>query len=143
MAGTVSRPKVKAVARGTRLAREAIAHFVELNVPRFNGWLQQVAEGIPQYDHEGQIIKNANGSILWLVRPDPATAMKLVADVCEYHLPKLARTEVDVVDRSAMPLEQLSTAELQRRLYVQLGLVAEDAVEVVQQSLSADPTSAE
>ena len=45
-----------------RLARTAIAEFVDSNIPRFNGWLQQVAEGIPQYDGNGEVVKASNGS---------------------------------------------------------------------------------
>lgn len=64
--------------KATRDAREAIAHFVELSTPRMLGWLDQVAEGLPEHD----------------IKPNPAKAMELVAHITEYHIPKLARTEL-------------------------------------------------
>ncbi len=55
--------------RATTMAREAIAEFVEGNVDRLNGWLDQIAE------------------------KDPKAAFDCFMDVVEYHIPKLARTE--------------------------------------------------
>ena len=55
----------------TRDARAAIAAFVEQNTPRLQGWLDQIAE--------------AKG---------PEAAYRCVLDLIEYHVPKLARTEL-------------------------------------------------
>ena len=118
---TVRRPRQDA-----RLARTAIAEFVDSNIPRFNGWLQQVAEGIPQYDGNGEVVKASNGSTVWVVRPDPATALKITTDICEYHLPKLSRADVAVVAQVEhlhdLPIEQVPSAELRRRLLESLGM---------------------
>lgn len=59
--------------RVTSLAREAIANFVDLNVERMQGWLDEVAAD---------------------PRHGPITAFKMVMEVMEYHLPKLARAEL-------------------------------------------------
>jgi hypothetical protein len=57
----------------TVLAREAIARLADGNVDRLQGWLDDIA-----LDE----------------RQGPAVAFKLFMDVLEYHVPKLARTEV-------------------------------------------------
>lgn len=55
--------------RATADARAAIADFVEGNVDRLNGWLDQIA------------------------MHDPEAAFKSFMSVVEYHIPKLARSE--------------------------------------------------
>jgi hypothetical protein len=64
--------------KATTQAREAIALFVDGNAHRLAEWLDQVAHGIPDAD----------------VKPNPAKAFELFQSVVEYHIPKLARTEV-------------------------------------------------
>ena len=59
-------------------AREAIALFVDDNAPRLAKWLDAVATGDPAND----------------VKPNPAKAFELFQSVIEYHVPKLARTEL-------------------------------------------------
>jgi hypothetical protein len=56
--------------KATAAVREAIAQFAEQNVGKLQEWLDQVAE------------------------KDPAKAADLFVRVLEYHVPKLARTEV-------------------------------------------------
>lgn len=60
----------------TRDVRQAIAVFAEGNIHRLPGWLDAVAE------------------------KDPAKAAELFMRLLEYHIPKLARTEVDVRART-------------------------------------------
>jgi hypothetical protein len=64
--------------KATTQAREAIALFVDENAHRLTEWLDQVAHGIPSQD----------------VKPNPAKAFELFQSVVEYHIPKLARTEM-------------------------------------------------
>lgn len=64
--------------KATAAAREAIAAFVDGNAHRLEGWLKTIAEGDPAND----------------VKPNPAKAFELFQSVVEYHVPKLARTEV-------------------------------------------------
>lgn len=54
----------------TRDARRAIADFVEGNVDRLNGWLDQIAE------------------------TNPTAAFDRFMNVVEYHVPRLARQEI-------------------------------------------------
>lgn len=56
--------------KATAQAREAIALFVDGNAHRLQAWLDQIAE------------------------EDPKRAFELFQSVLEYHVPKLARTEV-------------------------------------------------
>lgn len=59
--------------KATTNAREAIAAFVDKNTPRLQGWLDAIAEDPKQ---------------------GPAVAFRCAMDLMEYHVPKLARTEV-------------------------------------------------
>lgn len=74
---TGGRPK-GAPNKTTQAAREAIAMFVEGNAHRLTGWLDQVANGVPEAD----------------IKPNPAKAFEMFQSVVEYHIPKLARTEL-------------------------------------------------
>lgn len=57
--------------RATANAREAIARFVDGNADKLQGWLDQIAE-----------------------QDGPKAAYQCFMDVVEYHVPKLARTEL-------------------------------------------------
>ena len=63
--------------KATRDVREMIAMVAEQNAPKFVEWLNTVAIG------DGDKVK-----------PDPAKAADLYLKAIEYHIPKLARTEV-------------------------------------------------
>ena len=56
--------------KATANAREAIARFVDANSEKLQGWLDEIAE-----------------------TQGPMAAFRCWADVVEYHIPKLARTE--------------------------------------------------
>ena len=62
--------------RATADVRAAIAVFAEGNAHKLQDWLDRIADG-------------SDG-----VRPDPAKAADLYLRAIEYHIPKLARTEV-------------------------------------------------
>lgn len=66
----------------TQEAREAIGKFVDGNAGRLQEWLDQVANGVQREDGK------------WLIPPNPEKAFTLFQAVIEYHVPKLARTEV-------------------------------------------------
>lgn len=63
-------------------ARQAIALFVDSNAHRLTGWLDQVANGDPEND----------------IKPNPEKAFAMFQSVVEYHVPKLARTEISGKD---------------------------------------------
>lgn len=72
--------------RATAAAREAIAAFVDGNAGRLQGWLDNVANGVQGDDGK------------WVVKPDPQRAFEMFQSVVEYHVPKLARTELTGAD---------------------------------------------
>lgn len=67
--------------KSTVKAREAIAMFVDNNSHRLEEWLDEVAVD------------------------NPAEAFRLFQSVIEYHVPKLARTENQLLDSSGNPTE--------------------------------------
>ena len=69
--------------KSTSMAREAIARFVEGNAHKMEEWLIAVAEG-----------KQDPKTEKWLIPPNPEKAFGMLQTVMEYHVPKLARTEV-------------------------------------------------
>ena len=73
----------------TAQAREAIAMFVDGNAHRLTEWLNQVANGNED------------------TKPNPAKAFELFQSVVEYHVPKLARTEITGKDDG--PVEMVVT----------------------------------
>jgi hypothetical protein len=66
----------------TVLAREAISRFVDGNADRLQGWLDEIAAD-----------------------QGPAAAFKCFSDLLEYHVPKLARTEVTGADGGPQELK--------------------------------------
>ncbi len=91
------RPK-GSVNRATADVRAAIAVFAEGNAHKLQDWLDRVAEG-----SEGN-------------RPDPAKAADLYLRAIEYHIPKLARTEVTGKDGGALEFADMSDAELDKKI---------------------------
>lgn len=83
--------------KATTSAREAIASFVEGNTERLNRLLDTIENGIEKDDGEG-----------YVVYPNPKGAFDSIMAVCEYHLPKLARSEVkaDITGSVAITLQQ-------------------------------------
>jgi len=67
--------------KSTAAVREAIAKMAELNAPRFSNWLDQVAAKSPE------------------------KACDIYLRAIEYHIPKLARTEVTATDGQPVALQ--------------------------------------
>lgn len=80
--------------KATRDARLAIAAFVDDNAGRMQEWLDAVANGVPMLGADGQPVYNDDGEPVFLSPPSPERAFNMLRDVVEYHVPKLARTEV-------------------------------------------------
>jgi len=74
--------------KSTSIVREAIANLLDRNSEKMDEWLQLVAYG----DSEQLGVK-----------PQPDKALDIMQKLAEYHIPKLARTEV-VGDKDT-PLE--------------------------------------
>ena len=84
--------------KATTEARQAIASFVDGNAHRLTEWLDAVASGDPEND----------------IKPNPAKAFELFQSVVEYHVPKLARTELagQVTVRNAKELTEEELAAI-------------------------------
>jgi hypothetical protein len=70
----------------TQNVREMIAMVAEQNAPKFAEWLERVAEGDAK------------------TKPDPGRAAELYLKAIEYHIPKLARTEVSGTDGGSIEM---------------------------------------
>jgi hypothetical protein len=81
--------------KATSAAREAIASFVDGNAPKLQEWLTAVANGDPEND----------------IKPNPAKAFELFQSVVEYHIPKLARTELTGENGGPLRIVASSTDE--------------------------------
>jgi len=76
-------------------ARRAIADFVDNNTHRLQSWLDDVANGVPMKDPDtGRQLLDHFGQLRWIIPPNPQKAYELLQNVVEYHVPKLARSEV-------------------------------------------------
>jgi len=64
--------------KSTAIVREAIANLLERNSDKMDEWLQLVAYGDSELG----------------VKPQPEKALDIMQKMAEYHIPKLARTEV-------------------------------------------------
>ena len=105
--------------KATAAAREAIAMFVDGNAHRLQEWLDRVAQGVPRTDADGNQLHDDDGNPQWLVAPNPEKAFNLFQSVVEYHVPKLARSEMTGADGgpisiAALDLKGLSDAELEQ-----------------------------
>jgi hypothetical protein len=84
----------------TAEARAAIAMFVEGNAGRLQGWLDAVADGTKD---------KKTGE--YITQPNPARAFELFQTVVEYHVPKLARTEVTGANGGPVIVQAAATDE--------------------------------
>ena len=105
--------------KATRDARLAIAAFVDNNADRMQEWLDKVAQGVPRVDGDGNQRYDDEGEPMWLVPPNPEKAFAMLRDVVEYHVPKLARSEMTganggPISVAAIDMKGLSDTELEQ-----------------------------
>jgi len=105
--------------KATRDARLAIAAFVDDNAGRMQEWLDKVAQGVPRVDGDGNQRYDDEGEPMWLVPPNPEKAFAMLRDVVEYHVPKLARSEMTganggPISVAAIDMKGLSDTELEQ-----------------------------
>ena len=101
----------------TLTAKAAIAEFVDGNAHRLAGWLDQVANGRLLMDKNGKQVYDGQGNIVYEIRPNPEKAFNLFQSVVEYHVPKLARSEISgpnggAIQTTMVDFKNLSDAEL-------------------------------
>lgn len=103
----------------TLTAKLAIAEFVDGNAHRLTGWLDKVADGELMLDPDGNQVYDSEGNKVYITKPNPERAFNLFQSVVEYHVPKLARSEVSgpnggAIQTMAVDLKGLSNSELQQ-----------------------------
>lgn len=101
----------------TLTAKAAIAEFVDGNAHRLAGWLDQVANGRLLMDKDGKQVYDGQGNVVYEIRPNPEKAFNLFQSVVEYHVPKLARSEISgpnggAIETAVVDLKGLSDTEL-------------------------------
>ncbi len=101
----------------TLTAKAAIAEFVDGNAHRLAGWLDDVANGRLMFDKDGNQVYDSQGNVVYEIRPNPEKAFNLFQSVVEYHVPKLARSEISgpnggAIETSVVDLKGLSDNEL-------------------------------
>lgn len=74
--------------KSSLLAKEAIALFIDGNAERLQGWLDEIAE-----------------------KEGPKAAFDCFADLLEYHIPKLARTELTGADGDPLSVKIVRFAD--------------------------------
>ena len=72
--------------------------FVDANAHRLTGWLDDVAQGILEPGEKPE---------KFVVAPNPAKAFELFQSVVEYHVPKLARTELTGKDGGPLTFQKV------------------------------------
>lgn len=98
--------------KATAAGREAIAAFVDGNAERLNRLLDKIEFGI--VDDNGKCI----------VPPDPKGAFAAFASVVEYHIPKLARTELAGDPAAPLVLSLEDRREAGKRIALALRMAA-------------------
>lgn len=128
--------------RSTSYARRAIAEFVEDNADNLSNWLHSVAHGIPKTGKDGELLRDPQGSIIYVSKPDPAAAIAALGNLMEYHLPRLSRAEVSaVVAHEQVDVASMTSAEINRRIMQAMG-VNLDQFNVVEGELVEEPLPA-
>jgi hypothetical protein len=92
-------------------------------------WLKQTAEGIVKVDVDGNPVRDSQGSVVYVNKPDPGGAVKLVSELAEYVIPKLSRSEVSATVEH-LPIDQQSSLALQQRVLESLGLTTYEPEDV-------------
>lgn len=111
--------------------RAGVQALVDGEIGNLRQWIEQTANGIPKVDTNGKPILDIEGSVVWVNRPDPAAAVKLVSELAEYAIPKLSRQDISVTGAIAhLDGNELSPENLQKMSIDDLKRMA---VEMMQQ----------
>ncbi len=117
--------RAKKASLRSREIRASLQALVDGQTEHLGEWIRQTAQGIPQTDSNGNVKTDSNGCTIWLNKPNPEAAVKLVSDLAEYVVPKLSRADVAVaarVEHQHLEPGQMDANQLQRALLEQLGI---------------------
>lgn len=93
--------------KATADVRKSIALLAERNVGKLERWITEVADGVEKpVIRFGEILTDKSGNPLMVkVGQDPGRAADLLLRALEYHIPKLARSEVTGQDGGPLIVE--------------------------------------
>ena len=58
--------------------------------PKNHKFLMDTAEGVPQRDEGGNVIRDERGAVVWSNAPDPARAVDIFLKISKFVIPELA-----------------------------------------------------
>ena len=130
----------------TGRARNAIAELVNENVDTLGDLLLRVANGLPKLDANGEVLRDADGSVRWVCKPAPADAVKLISDLSEFVIPKLSRSDLTVASQvehnhGAVDVRSLSTDELKRMVLRSAGIDSMDVFDLEAITIAPESTN--
>src|SRR3982751_1058391 len=85
--------------KATADVRMAIAKVAQNKSADLERWLDQTASGVKRLDKDGK------ETDAYLVNPDPGRAATVLLTALEFHIPKLARTEITGKDGAPVTLQ--------------------------------------
>lgn len=97
-------------------ARLAISTFVRGSIPMLRACLELTAQGIPETDKKGNVLRDENGCVRWASRPDPASALKTTIGLVDFYMPKMTTSQVNTQSLSVVA----TTADLRNASKEQL-----------------------
>jgi hypothetical protein len=85
--------------KATADVRMAIAKVAQNKSADLERWLDQTANGVKRLDKDGKETDS------YLVDPDPGRAATVLLTALEFHIPKLARTEITGKDGAPVTMQ--------------------------------------
>jgi hypothetical protein len=126
------RGKIGRVAGTNARLRSSLQSLVDGEVANIRTWLHLAAQRIPKVNADGEVLRDNQGSVVWVNKPDPLGAIKTIAELAEFVVPKLSRTEATVAAKieHGVDISSMNARELEARLLTALGLNEGNVVDV-------------
>ncbi len=74
--------------------RRIFAKMADGVQPRIHKFLLDTAEGVPQRDEGGNVIRDERGAVVWSNAPDPARAVDIFLKISKFVIPELKAVSV-------------------------------------------------
>jgi len=79
--------------------RRIFAKMAEGVRPRIHKFLMDTAEGVPQRDEDGNVVRDERGAVVWSNAPDPARAVDIYLKISRFVIPELKAVSVEALVR--------------------------------------------
>jgi len=79
--------------------RRIFAKMADSVQPRIHKFLMDTAEGVPQRDEGGNVIRDERGAVVWSNAPDPARAVDIFLKISKFVIPELKAVSVEALVR--------------------------------------------